>query len=98
LLEGTLHAVRHALGCENQVSSPGLDGAVSDDEPRLSTYNEIEFVGTRVGVHFLLLSRLETIQADQEARGAETVELGHFAGGEPRAQRELMQDILSVHG
>jgi hypothetical protein len=90
---GTLDAVRDSPGRPNQCPRRGVRSVGAHDHPRVPREDQIEFVRVGMGVDRLPLSRLETVETDEQVLAAYDVEFREFVGGKLRSaggQQEVL--------
>jgi len=94
----TRDAVWHARGRGNEIPGAGGDLVLGDEESGLSAEHYIEFVGARMRMGRLRLSRLETVEPDDQARRSKAIDFRHSVRAEGRAVNEMLNEFAGFHG
>ena len=83
---------------DDQIAGTRRDRLLADDESSLSTEHHIEFVGARVRVNRLALSRLEAVEPDDQPVRSKAVDLGHRIRAERGALEQVLHQFWGFHG
>jgi len=90
--------VGHTRGGGNEIPGPGDDFMIGDEESGLSAEHQIEFVGARMRMERLRLSRLETVEPDDQAMRSKAIDFRHGVGTKGRAVNEMLHQFVGFHG
>jgi len=90
--------VGHTRGRGNEIPGPGDDFMIGDEESGLSAEHQIEFVGAPMRMERLRLSRLETVEPDDQAMRSKAIDFRHGVAAKTRAVNEMLHQFVGFHG
>jgi hypothetical protein len=94
IVRRVLDAVRFSRAREHRLAGPQTPGFSRDLETGVTLEHDVVLGALLVNVDFLTLSRLETIDVEEEVRGGEEIHLLHLLGGEAAG----VENGTDIHG